>query len=164
MTESSNHTFLGKPISFRPVICVDFDGTLCDHEFPGIGAPKAGAKEALAMFRRLGYHVMIWSCRTSGYFTKEFGYGEEAGTERITARNMVAWLLARGIEFDSVDDGTKGKPWADFYIDDRGIHFADNWSEIAGRILIAAAERGGWDLEAILRHHAATNPHRPEYL
>jgi hypothetical protein len=47
---------------------------------------------------------------------------------------MIWFLKEAGIPYDEVDDGTKGKPFADFYIDDKAIEFKDNWPEIAARI------------------------------
>jgi Zn ribbon nucleic-acid-binding protein len=145
----SNYTFLGNPVGFQPAICVDFDGTLCEHEFPGIGAPKAGAKEALAMFRRLGYHVMIWSCRTCGYFTEEFGGGEAMQRDRV--KEMVDWLNAHGFEYDSIDDGTKGITPVIGEAQAFVVDIVVRKRLIAGAVLIAAANRGRWDMEQLLR-------------
>lgn len=114
----------------QPTICVDFDGTLCDHEYPGIG------KEALRLFRRLGYKIMIWTCRTCHWHYDVFGGDPSQPTlERLHVKEMIAWLDANGIEYDEVDDGSRGKPLADFYIDDKGVRFENNWDEIMGFVL-----------------------------
>jgi len=115
----------------KPTICVDFDGTLCDHAYPEIGPVKAGACEALIAFKRMGYHILIYTCRTSSYHFEVFGGtpGDNA-LERPRVQAMIAWLNEHDIPYDEVDDGTKGKPLADFYIDDKGVRFDDNWKEI----------------------------------
>lgn len=113
-------------------IAVDFDGTICEHTFPGIGDLKEGVAEALATFRSLGFRIIIYSCRTSHYHTEIFGAGP--AMERPRVKEMVAFLNHHHIPFDEVDDGTKGKPLADFYIDDNGIRFDDNWAAIASFI------------------------------
>lgn len=115
-----------------PVIAVDFDGTLCEHEFPGIGKVKAGAKEALMMFKALGYTIVIWSCRSCHWNYDVFGGDpSQPVLEREKIKDMVAFLQREGIPYDIIDDGSKGKPLADFYIDDKAIRFQNNWPEIA---------------------------------
>lgn len=116
----------------KHTICVDFDGTLCDIAFPDIGAPKAGGKEALALFRRLGYRVVIWTCRTCHFHYEIFGGDPAQPTlERTKVKAMIAWLDLHGFEYDEIDDGSRGKPFAEFYIDDKGIRFDNNWAMIA---------------------------------
>jgi hypothetical protein len=50
---------------------------------------------------------------------------------------MIAFLEEHKIPYDEIDDGTKGKPLADYYIDDKAIRFTDNWVGIAGAIALA---------------------------
>jgi len=116
-----------------PIICVDFDGTVVDHEYPGIGALKPGVREALESFRHLGYKIIISSCRTCMWYPEVFNiYGDHlpVARDRRVVKEMVAFLDANQIPYDEIDDGTKGKPVADFYIDDKAIRFEDNWPEI----------------------------------
>lgn len=109
-------------------IVIDFDGTICDFAYPSIGAIKPGVKEALSLFRWLGYHIVISSCRTCKHHPDVFSCQGKYGKEHI---EMVDWLDANEVPYDEIDDGTKGKPVADFYIDDKGVRFDNNWSEIA---------------------------------
>jgi hypothetical protein len=44
---------------------------------------------------------------------------------------MKDWLDEHGIPYDEIDDGTRGKVHAEFYIDDKGVRFANNWEEIS---------------------------------
>jgi hypothetical protein len=116
----------------QPTIGVDFDGTLCDFAYPGIGSPKPGAKEALAAFRKMGYRVVIWTCRTCHYHYDIFGGDPNQPTlERPFVIEMKEWLDRHGFEYDEIDDGSRGKLHAALYIDDKGIRFDDNWPEIA---------------------------------
>lgn len=115
----------------KPVICIDFDGTLCDHEYPNIGKIKAGAKEALASFRKMGFHILIYSCRTCHWNYDIFGGDPSQSTlERKHVKEMIAFLDENGLEYDEVDDGSKGKPLASLYIDDKALRFTDNWKQI----------------------------------
>ena len=125
------------------VIAVDFDGTCCDHEFPNIGKIKSGCKEALELFHQLGYKIIIWSCRTCSYMQDVFSPPEDlecaAAIDRNKVKEMKQWLDANCIHYDEIDDGTKGKPVADFYIDDKAIRFSNNWVEIGNFIRYVSA-------------------------
>jgi hypothetical protein len=119
--------------SKRPplTVAIDFDGTLCDACFPDIGTIKEGAREALQFFKDLGYRIIIYSCRTCHWHHDIFGGSvDEPSMERTTVRQMVAWLDSNGLPYDLVDDGSRGKVVADYYIDDKAIRFDNNWPEI----------------------------------
>lgn len=123
---------ISKDERLRPIIAVDFDGTLCDHEYPNIGKIKPGAKEALDLFRALGYTIMIWTCRTCHFNYDVFGGDPTQPTlERTRVLEMKDFLKLHDIPYDIIDDGSKGKPGADYYIDDKAIRFQNNWAEIA---------------------------------
>lgn len=113
-------------------IAIDFDGTIADTDFPTIKGIKPGAREALALFRTLGFQVVVWSCRTCHWDYEVYGGTRDQPTlERDRVKDMIACLDAHGIEYDEVDDGSKGKPGADLYIDDKGLRFMDDWEWIA---------------------------------
>lgn len=118
-------------------ICVDFDGTLCDHAYPWIGPIKPFARQALEVLRMLGYEIVIYSCRTCHWNYDVFGGDPSMPTlERPFVKEMIAFLDANKIPYDIIDDGSKGKPMADYYIDDKGIRFENNWREIAKHIAV----------------------------
>lgn len=54
--------------------------------------------------------------------------------ERKRVKEMIQFLNDNDIPFDEVDDGTKGKPLASYYIDDHAINFDNNWAQIAAHI------------------------------
>lgn len=113
-------------------IAVDFDGTLCDEDYPCIGQPKQGAKPMLALLRRFGFEIVIWSCRTSLWDHERYGHDPALPVmERPTVKAMRDWLEENGIEYDQIDDGSRGKPAALAYVDNAGIRFDSNWPEIA---------------------------------
>lgn len=116
----------------------DFDGTICEHKFPLIGAPKHGVREALQRIRDKGYRIVIWSCRTSKWFPEFFLDGFLAPLKRKSVKDMKAFLDEHEIPYDEIDDGSRGKPFGDFYCDDKAIRFEDNWEQIAGMVENAA--------------------------
>jgi hypothetical protein len=74
---------------------------------------------------------LIYSCRTCHWHYDVFGGDPNQNTlERSKVTAMAAFLDDNGIEYDEIDDGSKGKPLAEFYIDDKGLRFEDNWGAI----------------------------------
>ena len=106
------------------IIAIDFDGTIHDGQWPAIGEPMPGAKEAINNLRSDGHYVIIWTCR-----------------EGIQQTEMINWLLAQGIGFDRVNDHEPGnlamyryaarKVYAHVYIDDKNVGGLPSWGEIA---------------------------------
>lgn len=106
----------------KPVLCLDFDGVLHDHaglEWTGeadiFGPPIHGAKEAVD-FLRTRYTVVVHSarcCTTEG------------------RQSIVSWLAMYGI---AVDEVCEHKPAAFAYVDDLGVPFYGDWSEVIARV------------------------------
>lgn len=94
------------------IYAVDFDGTLCEYQWPGIGAPNLELITALVRTREIGNKVILWSCRE----------GDELA-------EAVEWCKKHGLEFDAVNSnipeiveafkGDSRKIFANEYIDDR---------------------------------------------
>lgn len=109
-------------------IAVDFDGTLCEMDFPNIGKQTKDQKllmETLIQKRKNGDKLILWTNR---------GDNEEhpALTEAIK------WCKERGLEFDAINENLPGqkkisgpspKVMADLYIDDLAINVKD-WKQI----------------------------------
>ena len=103
-------------------IAVDFDGTLCEFAFPGIGEQRRSHKmlmSKLIQLRNEGYKLILW---TNSGDNDEYPVLTEA----------VEWCKERGLEFDTVNEnlpdqkklsGYSPKVMADIYIDDRALEF-----------------------------------------
>ena len=98
------------------IYAVDFDGTLCESEFPGIGAPNIFLINHLIKRRKQGNKIILWTCR----------HGERL-------QEAVDWCKHHGIEFDAVNEnlpetleyfeGTESrKIHADVFIDDKAVN------------------------------------------
>lgn len=139
----------------QPTLGVDFDGTICDFEYPNIGKPKEGVKEALTLLRAVGYRIVIWTCRTCSYHFDVFGGDPSQPTmERPNVIAMRDYLKVNDIPYDEIDDGSRGKLHADFYIDDKGIVFQNNWEAIALSLANLAIQKKGADLNNKLQAQA----------
>lgn len=104
-------------------IAVDFDGTIVEHAYPGIGKEIPFAIDALITLSQAGHHIILWSVREGHHL-------EEA----------VKYCHDRGLDFYAVNsaypnDGWDGKGGlrklkADVYIDDRNIGGIPEWGTI----------------------------------
>lgn len=111
-------------------IFVDLDGTLADYSegFQGsdtIGQPLPTTRPFLERLTKLGYQVWIWTARVDpGPRTTE-----ELREHKAVVR---AWLR----EHDLVQfiTGIIGKPYANFYVDDRAITFAGSAEDVLKHI------------------------------
>lgn len=110
-------------------ICVDFDQTICDSTYPGLGPLKWGAKEAMEELKRMGFFIIVSSCRSCSWNWDVY-YGDSPhvpAVDRKVHQDMVQFLNEHEIPYDVVDDGTKGKVSASYYVDDKGVRYTGNW-------------------------------------
>jgi hypothetical protein len=84
----------------KPVIAVDFDGTIRDWD---TSLPLEGAREVLSDLRAAGYYILIHSANNPDWIEN--------------------WLNDQDIRYDGIWKGT-GKPVASIYLDDRGLRFS----------------------------------------
>ena len=106
-------------------IAVDFDGTLCEYDFPRIGQQLQHHKDLLEVLINLrikGHKLILWTCRGDN---DEYPCLSEA----------LQWCRNQGLEFDAINENIKGtkklsgpspKVVADFYLDDKAIAFNSN--------------------------------------
>lgn len=93
-------------------IAVDFDGTLCYSQWPGLGEPNHSLIAYLKEWRRKGNKLILWTCRA----------GEALNT-------AVEWCQEQQLEFDAINDNlpeiialygnNSRKISCDYYIDDK---------------------------------------------
>ena len=96
------------------IIAVDFDGTLCENNWPGIGEPRQAVIDYVLDQQRQGAKLILWTNRT----------GKRLG-------EAVNWCSDHGIEFDALNanlpeiiesfGGDCRKVFANEYIDDKAI-------------------------------------------
>lgn len=96
------------------VYAVDFDGTLCVSEWPGIGQPNMELINHLKLRQSQGHKIILWTCRIG---------------DRLT--EAVEWCKSLDLVFDAVNDNipelielygnNPRKISADVYIDDKSL-------------------------------------------
>lgn len=65
------------------IICVDFDGTMVDHNYPRIGKPVPGAVDWCKMFISKGCKIILWTMRSGDELAEAVQYMNENGIELI---------------------------------------------------------------------------------
>ena len=106
-------------------IAVDFDGTLCEYKFPGIGEQKPEHKQLidiLIKMRSQGHKLILWTNRGDNEQYKSLA-------------EAIEWCQSKGLEFDAINQnlpdqkklsGYSPKIMADYYIDDKVLSFSDS--------------------------------------
>lgn len=132
------------------IIAVDFDGTLCENNWPEIGAPNEELIKYLRNRQKGGDKLILWTCRVGDMLQK-----------------AVEWCEERNLVFDAVNENLPEiienfgsdtrKIFANEYIDDRNrdicsCHEKSNKESWAEREVEIACKReapdrkpGEWD-------------------
>jgi hypothetical protein len=112
-----------------PIVAVDFDDTISTSgvAYPEVGPPQNGAREALQALHDMGCRVRVYTCRCNGNSAK-------SGMLDIELKRVSDYMRAHGLYFDDVVMPEEGKPFASFYVDNKGISYQGDWSAVMGLI------------------------------
>tara|TARA_R110002110_G_scaffold345663_1_gene555930 strand:- start:423 stop:788 length:366 start_codon:yes stop_codon:yes gene_type:complete len=120
------------PREDKKTIAVDFDGTLCEYDFPSIGKQSADQKQLIKKLidlRSDGHKLILYTCRGNN-------------NEYPCLTEAVKWCKNQGLEFDSINEnipsfkkksGPSPKPVADIYLDDKAVNVKD-WKSHLGEM------------------------------
>ncbi len=108
-------------------VCIDLDGTIAHYDdWKGedhFGDPIEGLQEALKRIRSEGWKIIIF-------------------TTRANKEKVLNYLNSHSILHDYINENPDqpqnsvgGKPYADAYVDDRGIQFNGDWQATANELL-----------------------------
>ena len=111
------------------IYAVDFDGTLCENAWPGIGAANKPLIRFLKREQSRGAELILWTMR-----------------EGKNLDEALRWCMERGLTFSVVNDNllrlkmmygnNPRKVYADVYIDDhnaRALPFSLRWRFMFGK-------------------------------
>lgn len=137
----------------RPIVAVDFDGTVVRHQYPEVGEEISHAADGLRMLRDCGCRLILWTMRS----------GDEL-------QAAVDWYGARDIPLWGVNTNSEQKDWtlspkayAQLYIDDAALGcpltqppdgsrpYAD-WRRITQLVYLWLSAQNGTDVRAIRRY------------
>lgn len=102
------------------IIAVDFDGILCQNQFPEIGPPIYPVISAIRELIDAGHEVVLWTSRNGAELEAAVKWCEDRGL-RFCAVNEPA--PSNEEKYRGVYPTPTRKIYADIYIDDHGIGF-----------------------------------------
>ena len=103
-------------------IAVDFDGTIVDNKFPGIGKPKLFAVETLIRLQEEGHLLILWTYRSGKHL--------EAAVDFCKQQGLEFYAVNKSYPEEEFDETISRKILADIFIDDRNIGGLLGWGEI----------------------------------
>ena len=105
------------------LIAVDFDGTIVEDKYPGIGKPMMFAFETLKMLQNDGHRLILWTYRAGDRLKDAVKFCKENGVEFYAVNSSYDEE-----EFDLKKSSRKIH--ADIFIDDRNFGGFPGWGEI----------------------------------
>jgi len=107
-------------------IAIEFDGVITHKRtFPTIGPLQDNVREVISLLREDGHFIIIHSTRNNISL-----FGNE---DKNLMYKMRDFIEENGVEYDELDDGSKGKPIADIFLSHRNIKFT-NWVDFFYRV------------------------------
>ena len=103
-------------------IAVDFDGTIVEHQYPGIGKEKLFAFQTLKELEKRGASIILWTFRAGKELDEAVEFCRKNGLE--------FYAVNKNYPEEVFDETVSRKINADIYIDDRNIGGFPGWSEV----------------------------------
>ncbi|WP_019037977.1 BT0820 family HAD-type phosphatase [Psychroflexus tropicus] len=108
--------------SKKPVLAIDFDGTIVDNKYPDIGKPKLFAFETLKKLQKEGFVLILWTYRDGERLQEAVDYCQKNGIE--------FYAVNKSYPEEVYTDKISRKINADIFIDDRNIGGFLGWGQI----------------------------------
>jgi hydroxymethylpyrimidine pyrophosphatase-like HAD family hydrolase len=103
-------------------IAIDFDGTIVEDGYPGIGKPRIFAFETLRKLQEDGHRLILWTYRSGRKLDEAVSFCNDNGID--------FFAVNKSFDEEEYDDTKSRKIYADLFIDDRNIGGAMGWGEI----------------------------------
>lgn len=100
------------------IIAVDFDDTLFETEFPVINRPKQDVVDWVKEQKKLGYTVILWTCRENEHLKQAVDACKSVGLD-------FDYINENSPELNKIYQNDSRKIGADVYIDDKSKHPED---------------------------------------
>ncbi len=111
---TTNTAALTSKLKRKPILAIDFDGTLVESYFPKIG-PDLGALFWLSQLKNMGCELVLWTCRT--------GENLEAAKQWLTEHGFDGIITKHNEHADANGEWEieSRKIFANFYVGDRAF-------------------------------------------
>lgn len=117
------------------IIAVDFDGVLCENNFPEIGKPNYAMITLVQHLIDDGHEVILWTTRNGKELEKAVEWCEYRGLHFCAVNEPAP---SNELEYRNKYDSQSRKIYADVYIDDHNLDYvvnAKNWTVIRGTMI-----------------------------
>ncbi|MEL0643946.1 hydrolase [Olleya sp. Ti.3.14] len=104
------------------IIAVDFDGTIVEDAYPGIGQERLFAFETLKRLQADGHRLILWTYRHGKKLDEAVAYCQENG--------ITFYAVNQSFPEETFNSEVSRKIHADLFIDDRNIGGILGWGEI----------------------------------
>lgn len=104
------------------IIAVDFDGTIVEDAYPGIGQERLFAFETLKRLQADGHRLILWTYRHGKKLDEAVAYCQENG--------ITFYAVNQSFPEETFNNEVSRKIHADLFIDDRNIGGILGWGEI----------------------------------
>jgi len=104
------------------VIAVDFDGTIVEDAYPGIGKPMLFAFETLKRLQKDGHRLILWTYRSDIRLKEAVDFCKK--------NNLEFYAVNKSFPEERFDYTKSRKIHADIFIDDRNAGGFIGWGEI----------------------------------
>lgn len=103
-------------------IAVDFDGTIVNDDYPGIGEPMLFAFETLRELQKRNHQIILWTYRTGRELDEAVEFCRKNGIE--------FYAVNSSFPEEKYDSRISRKIHAHVFIDDRNIGGFPGWSKV----------------------------------
>ena len=105
------------------IIAIDFDGTIVEDAYPGIGKPMFFAFSTIKKLQTEGHRLILWTYRSGSKLNEAVDFCRENGIEFYTVNKNFPEEI-----FD--EQKSSRKIHADLFIDDRNVGGFLGWTEV----------------------------------
>ncbi len=103
-------------------IAIDFDGTIVEDEYPGIGKPIIFAFDTLKKLQDKGHRLILWTYRSGKHLDDAVQFCKDHG--------IIFYTVNKSFPEEEFDAKYSRKINADYFVDDRNIGGLLGWGEI----------------------------------
>ena len=125
-------------------IAIDFDGTIVENNFPGIGKEMLFAFETLKELQKQGNQLILWTYRS--------GEALQEAVDFCKSRGIEFYAVNRNYPEEEYDYTISRKVDADIYIDDKNFGGFPGWPKIWEALNHSAPDPKVMELRSVLRN------------
>ena len=103
-------------------IAIDFDGTIVEDRYPGIGKPQLFAFETLKALQQQQHLLILWTVREGKSLQEAVDFCKRKGVE--------FYAINKNFPEEELEPGQSRKLNVDFFVDDRNIGGFLGWSKV----------------------------------